>query len=101
MRTPAAARGRRPRRRSGRARPGYRKRLLRLQRLVQERQAGIHAVVDVRMVVVEFLVSMLYARRGEARREQARAVVDVVLVAPPAVDVDAAQGFEVGAVSGH
>ncbi|HXM84085.1 MAG TPA: hypothetical protein VN929_19495 [Burkholderiales bacterium] len=43
------------------------------------------------MVVVEFFVAMRDARLGEAPGEDAGAVVDVVRVAPAAVDVDAAE----------
>ena len=62
---------------------------LRLQRPIQVRQARVHAVVDVRVVVVEFLVTVRDARGREAPRQLPRAEVDVVLVAPAAVDVDA------------
>src|SRR6267154_2908319 len=71
-----------------------------LQSLVQKRQARVHPVVDVGVVVVEFLVAMPDAGGGEASGEDARAVVDVVLVAPAAVDVDAAKRPEVVPISG-
>ena len=58
---------------------------------IKKRQADVHAVIDVRMVVVEFLVWCVDAGLRQALRQDARAVVDVVLVAPAAVDVDAAQ----------
>jgi hypothetical protein len=47
------------------------------------------------VVVVEFLVAVADAGLGEALGEDARAIVDVVLVAPAAVDGDAAQCFEI------
>src|SRR3954466_565801 len=50
------------------------------------------------MVVVELLVAMLYASGVQALPPEARAVVDVVLVGRPAVDVDAAQRLQVVAV---
>src|SRR6266850_3172911 len=68
---------------------------------VEERQADVHAVVDVGVVVVELLVFVADAGAGEARGEDAAAVMDVELVAPAAIDVDAAQGLEVGAVALH
>jgi hypothetical protein len=43
------------------------------------------------VVIVEFFVAVADSRFGEALREDARAVVDVVLVAPAAVDMDAAE----------
>ena len=43
------------------------------------------------LVVVEFLIAVLDASLGKALRQDARAVVDVVLVAPAAVDVDPPQ----------
>jgi hypothetical protein len=67
---------------------------------VKNRQADIHPIVDVGVVVVELLVGVADAGGGEAGGEEAGAVVAVVLVAPAAVDVDAAQGFQGGAVSG-
>src|SRR5437879_12400833 len=50
------------------------------------------------MIVVEFLVSVRDARPLQTPREDARAVVDVELVAPAAVDVDTAQRPEVALV---
>jgi len=41
------------------------------------------------VIVVEFLVAVPDAGIGEALQQDARAVVDVVPVAPAAVDVDA------------
>ena len=61
-----------------------------LQCPVEKRQAHVHPVVDVGVVVVELLVGVADAGRGEALRQDARAVVDMVLVAPAAVDIDAA-----------
>src|SRR3990170_1723912 len=58
-----------------------------LQCPVEERQAHVHPVIDVRVVVVEFLVAVPDAGRGKPLRQNARAVMDVVLVAPAAVDV--------------
>ncbi len=58
---------------------------------IKKRKTDIHPVVDVGMVVVEFLVAVADAGLGEALGEDARALVDVVLVAPAAVDGDAAQ----------
>ena len=42
------------------------------------------------MIVVEFFVGVGDAGRGQALAEDARAEVDVVLIAPAAIDVDAA-----------
>src|SRR6266404_2977538 len=69
-----------------------------LERLIEKRQAHVHPVVDVRMVVVELLVGMLDAGRREPLGKRSRAEMNVILVAPAAIDVDAAQGFEVGLV---
>jgi hypothetical protein len=66
-----------------------------LQRPVEERQARVHPVIDVGVVVVEFLVGVADAGCGEPLRQDARAVVDVILVAPAAIDVNAAQRLEV------
>src|SRR5207244_10533193 len=70
-----------------------------LQRTVKKGKRHVHAVIDVGMIVVEFLVSVRDARLVQALREDARAVVDVELVAPAAVYVDAAQRPEVGLVA--
>src|SRR5947207_8284881 len=69
------------------------------QHPIQIRQARVHPVVDVRVIVVELLVLVLDAVRGEARGEDASAVMDMELVAPAAIDVDAAQGLQVCAVA--
>src|SRR5437773_12025662 len=53
------------------------------------------------MVVVELLVLVPDARGGEARGEDARAVMDMELVAPAAIDVDAAQALQVRPVAIH
>src|SRR5487761_2749577 len=76
-------------------------RIYRDVRAVQKRQADVHAVIDVGVVVVEFLVAMADAGCGQARGQHPAAVVNVVLVAPAAVDVDAAQRLEIGAVFLH
>src|SRR5882672_10122960 len=65
---------------------------------VKERQAHVHPVIDVGVVVVEFLASVPDAGLGEPLRQDARAVMDVILVAPTAIDVDAAQRLQVVAV---
>src|SRR3990170_4872580 len=67
---------------------------LRFESSIEKRQADVHPVVDVGVVVVEFLVSVADAGLGEPGGQDARAVVNVKLVAPAAVDVDAAQGLE-------
>jgi hypothetical protein len=59
-----------------------------LQRPVQKRQADVHPVVDVRVIVVVLLVHVPDAGLGQPQRQQPRAVMDVILVAPAAVDVD-------------
>ena len=69
------------------------------QRAIQEGQAHVHAVVDVGVVIVELLVAVLDPRRRQPFRQQPRPVVDVELVAPPAVDVDPAQLAQVPAVA--
>src|SRR5439155_1719174 len=71
----------------------------RLQRTVKKGKRHVHPIVDVGMIVVEFLVSVRDARLVQALREDTRAVVDVELVAPAAVDVDAAQRSEVALVA--
>src|SRR6185503_8993404 len=75
-----------------------RRRALRLQRPVQEGQADFHPVIDVGMIVVVLLVGVRNARLRQPRRQDPRAVVNVVLVAPSAIDVDAGERFEVGIV---
>src|SRR5260221_11995680 len=75
------------------------RRLSGLQRPVEKRQAHVHAVIDVGVVVGEFLVAVPDSGRGEARGQDARSVVDVVLVAPAAVDIDAAKRLEVVPIS--
>jgi len=66
-----------------------------LQRFVEERQAHVHPVIHVGVVVVEFLVGVPDAGCREPLRQDACAVMDVILVAPAAVEVDAAQRLEV------
>src|SRR5690242_7734292 len=70
-----------------------------LQGSVQERQADIHPVVDVGVVVVELLVGVPDAVLGERLGEKPAAEVDVVLVAPAAVDIDASQRPEIRLVA--
>src|SRR6266480_3552874 len=70
-----------------------------LQHTVKKGKRHVHPIIDVGMIVVEFLVSVGDARLVQALREDARAVVDVKLVAPAAVDVDAAQRLEVAPVA--
>jgi hypothetical protein len=72
--------------------PGKTLAILSLQRLVEERQADIHSIVDVGMVVVELLVAVLYSFEGKLLRQDTGPVMDVVLVAPAAVDVDPSKG---------
>src|ERR1044071_1064356 len=71
--------------------PGKTLAILSLQRLVEERQADVHPVVDVGMVVVELLVAVLDFCKRKLLGQDASAVMDVVLVAPAAVDVDPSQ----------
>ena len=72
-----------------------------LERPVEERQTPVHAVVDVGVVVVEFLVGMPDARQCEPLGQDARAVLNVILVAPAAIDVDAGKRLEVVPVFRH
>lgn len=62
-------------------------RISRLNRPKAESTVGV--------VVVEFLVGVPNAGLGEALRQYARAAVDVILVAPAAVDIDAADRLQV------
>ena len=73
----------------------------RLQRSVEEGQASLHAVVDARMVVVDFLVSMGDAVLRSALRQNARAVVDMKLVSPSTIDVDAFEALQARPVLGY
>src|SRR5690606_7786040 len=69
------------------------------QRLGEEGQADVHAVVDARMVVGKFLVAMRYAARLQGPVDAAGAVEDVVLVLGAAIEeeaLDAADGVGVG-----
>src|SRR4051794_19420238 len=52
------------------------------------RKAGIHSVIDGRMVVVKFLVDMRHAGSREFFVQQAGAVHHVVLVDIAAIDVE-------------
>src|SRR5262249_44166471 len=61
----------------------------RLERAIEERQTHVHPVVDVRVIVVEFLVRVTDAGLRKSQRQEPRPVMDVVLVAPAAVDIDA------------
>src|SRR6185436_1538986 len=72
--------------------PGKTLAILSLQRLVKERQADIHPIVDVGVVIVELLVAVLYFFQGKLLGQDTGPVMDVVLVAPAAVDVDPSQG---------
>src|SRR3989442_13851535 len=69
-----------------------------LQRTVKKGKRHVHPVVDIGVIVVEFFVDVMNPGLVQALREDARAVVDVELVAPAAVDVDAAQRPEVALV---
>ena len=64
------------------------------QRPVQERQAAIHAVVDAGVRVVELLVAVRHAVLREQLRQLPAAVVESILIAPAAVDEDAAQALQ-------
>src|SRR5437879_12573628 len=83
----------------GRERRQSRYRPLRLQGSVQERQADIHPVVDVRVGVVEFLIPVRNPCLGEPLGQEAAAVVQPVLVAPAATGGDALQTLQADAVS--
>jgi hypothetical protein len=61
------------------------------QRAREKRQASIHSVVNAGVRIVELLVAMRDAMLGQPQRELTRAVVDLVLIAPTAVDEDASQ----------
>lgn len=62
------------------------------QRLREKRQRHVQAVVDVGVRVVELFVAMRNARGPQPLRENARAIMNVVLIAPSAIDENAAQG---------
>src|SRR5262249_40301655 len=69
-----------------------------LERAEEEGKAHIHAVVYVGMVVVELFVGMLDPRLRQALGQDARSIVNVELVAPAAVDIDALERLEIGTV---
>src|SRR5262245_58194508 len=72
------------------------------QRAGQEGQADVHAVVDVGVVVGEFLVGVGDAEAGQGTVELAGTVLQVELVLVAAVDVDALQPAQVvGAALDH
>src|SRR5258706_14545652 len=71
--------------------PAARRTFSGLQGLVQKRQARVHPVVDVRVVVVEFLLAMPDAGGGGASGGDGRAVGDWGVGAPGAVDVQGAK----------
>src|SRR6185312_2283784 len=52
------------------------------QRPVEKRQAGVHPVIDIGVVIVEFLVDVPDAGGCQTLGQDARAELDVVLVAP-------------------
>src|SRR5258708_16423177 len=82
-----------PRRRESRETiTGYFRRL-RLQHLVEKRQAHVHPIVDIGVVVVELFVGMADAGRGPPLGQGARALWDVILVAPTAVAVESARAL--------
>jgi hypothetical protein len=60
------------------------------QRAIQEGQASLHPVVDRGVRIVELLVNVRHAVLGQPLGEQSAAVVDAVLIAPAAIDEDAA-----------
>ena len=61
------------------------------QRPIEKRQAHVHPVIDIRMIIIEFLIPMLDPGLRKPPRQYPRAVVDVILVPPPAIDVDPPQ----------
>ena len=61
---------------------------------IEKREADVHTIVDVGVVVVELLVGVPDAGLREAFGQDPRPVMDMVLVAPAAIDVDAAQRFQ-------
>src|SRR6185503_44109 len=61
------------------------------QRLGQQRQTDVHAVIDRGMIVVEFLVSVGNAGIRELPAHDPRAVDHVVLVDIAAIDVEGLQ----------
>ena len=64
------------------------------KRLEQERHARFHSIVYAGMIVVEFFVAMVNPVLVEFPRQNAAAIVNVVLVAPSAVDVNPFQRFQ-------
>ena len=70
----------------------------RLQRPVEKRQAHVHPIVDVRSDCRR-IPRTVWRMPASARRSDSmpRAVVDVVLVAPAAIDVDSLERLEVAA----
>src|SRR5207237_1232728 len=72
-----------------------------LQRPVEKGKAYIHPVIDRRMIVVELLINLFDACLGEAFRQDARAVMQIILIAPAAIDVDEPQRLEIGLVRGN
>lgn len=71
------------------------------QPLRQPGQALVEAVVDAGVVVVEFLVAVGHAERGEPAGEAAGAVDEVVLVEPAAIDEQRLQALQVLPVALH
>src|ERR1044071_8258875 len=57
--------------------PGKTLAILSLQRLVKKRQADVHPIVDVGMVVVELLVAVLYFFQGKLFGQDTSPEVDV------------------------
>src|SRR5690606_18022462 len=65
----------------------------------EKRQARVHAVVDAGVRAVELLVAVLHAMCREPLRQEPAAVVNVVLIAPTAVDEYAAQRAQVARIA--
>src|SRR5690606_25157600 len=65
------------------------------KRTQQKRQAAVHAVVDARVRAVELLVHVLDAVLREPARQNPGAVVEPVLIAPAAVEVNSPQRLQV------
>src|SRR5690606_32531945 len=71
------------------------------QRSAEERQAPVHAMVDAGVAALELLVGVRHPGAFELPRQYAGAVVNVVLVVPAAVQIEALERLQARRVAAH
>ncbi len=65
--------------------------LLRPQGPIEEGQASIHPIIDAGVGIVELFIGMLDALLMKTLGQDSRSILDMVLVAPTAIDIDPLQ----------